>query len=75
MAAPAESREDESCRAPVVDYERLEDHGCLARHSVCIDQASACLKLPHPVMHWEQLMCTYTRLLTHRAARFQHDGQ
>ncbi len=41
-ARPAHSKEDESCGAPVIDHERLEDHGCLARHNVCIDQARRC---------------------------------
>ena len=48
-----------------MDFERLEDHGCLARHNVCIDQASACFEvcasLPY---HVEPLMFTGTCLLT-----------
>lgn len=42
MPLSGHSKEDESCGAPVIDYEQLQDHGCLARHNVCIDQACHC---------------------------------
>ena len=56
-AAPSHSREDESCGTPMIDYERLEDHGCLARQHVCIDQVRCPFamraNLQHHVVHWE----------------------
>ena len=43
MPLNGHSKEDESCGAPVIDYEQLQDHGCLARHNVCIDQGVSLL--------------------------------
>ncbi len=37
--APLKDTDMESCEVPEVKWERLQDHGCLARHKVCIDQA------------------------------------
>ena len=34
-------REEGACEAPYVGWDELEEHGCLARHKVCIDQVGS----------------------------------
>ncbi|CAK0784591.1 hypothetical protein CVIRNUC_007795 [Coccomyxa viridis] len=34
----SKGREEGACEAPYVGWDELEEHGCLARHKVCIDQ-------------------------------------
>ena len=37
--------EEGACEAPYVGWEELEEHGCLARHKVCIDQVGSYLHI------------------------------
>ena len=37
--------EEGACEEPHVGWDNLEEHGCLARHKVCIDQVGSYLHI------------------------------
>ena len=41
----APDKAEGACEAPYVGWDGLEQHGCLARHKVCIDQVDSYLHI------------------------------
>ena len=39
-----QDKQEGACEAPYVGWEALEEHGCLGRHKVCIDQVDCHLQ-------------------------------